>query len=402
MKIVTSSTRYRVTVITRQDRKNPFCLEVRDRLTGEERREGLRDLHECNRRTRREADSRAAALEVDLNAGLAAHLGAVSWEQFRDDYLADLARRCRRASVAEARSVLGMFAVNRGLEVVAAVTSSDVGAFLVSRPGISRATGNKYLRTLGAAFEWAVDRKVLMANPCGGIKPAKVDRTPPRTLTDVDQRERLLAALGKVGADWATAAELILATGLRIGEVSHLTWRSVDLAARRLRVQPEPDGGGNRIAQWSRSWAAKNHGTRVHVLDDDMAGALTDLRGRARYDLGNAGMDGAEVDRLLEPDVSRGSSVRVFGRANADGWAKEFRATVKAACRAAGVPPVGPHDLRRTFATILARAGLDPLALKTVMGHAKIETTERFYIDVDREQAALRAQDYLHRDDETD
>jgi hypothetical protein len=71
----------------------------------------------------------------------------------------------------------------------------------------------------------------------------------------------------------------------------------------------------------------------------------------------------AEVDRLLEPDVSRGSSVRVFGRANADGWAKKFRATVKAACRIAGVPAVGPHDLRRTFATILARAGLDPLAL---------------------------------------
>jgi len=399
MKIITSSTRYRVTVITRRDRENPFQLEVRDRLTGEEHREGIRDLHECTRRTRREADSRAAAMESDLNSGRAARLEAVAWDRFRDGYLADLARRCRRASVNEARSILGMFAANRRPEVIAAVTVSDVTDFLVSRPGVSHATANKYLRTLGAAFEWAVKQAFIPANPCAEIKAAKVDRTPPRVLTDLDQRERLLEALGKVGADWATAADLILATGLRMGEVSHLTWRSVDLAARWLQVQPEPDGGGSLIADWSRAWAPKNHNIGKVALDGDMVGALTELKMRARYDLMKAGMEGGEVDRLLEPDVSRGSSIRVFGRVNADGWAKEFRAMVKEACRAAGVPAVGPHDLRRTFATILARAGLDPLALKTVMRHAKIETTEKFYVDMDRERAALRAQDCLHKGD---
>jgi integrase len=402
MKMITSSNRWRVTVITRRDRKNPFQLEVRDRLTGEEHREGIRDLEGCTRRTRREADSRAAALEADLNAGRAACLEAVSWDRFRDDYLADLARRCRRASVYEARSVLGMFAAGRRPETIAAVTASDVTGFLVSRPGISGATGNKYLRTLGAAFEWAVAQKFIPANPCTAIKTAKVDRTPPRVMTDAGHRERLLAALGKVGADWATVADLILATGLRVGEVSHLTWRSVDLSERWLKVQPEPDGGGSLIADWSRTWGPKNHNTGELALDADMVGALTDLKVRARYDLTKAGMDAAEVDRLLEPDVSRGSSIRVFGRANADGWAKDFRATIKAACRAARVPAVGPHDLRRTFATILARAGLDPLALKTVMRHAKIETTEKFYVDMDRKRAATRALDCLHRDDETE
>jgi len=399
MRIIPQSDRYRVGVIMRPDRGSPFQLRIVDRIAGTVERQVLRDLHECTRRTRREAGNRAAAMESDLNAGRVGRLEAVSWERFRDDYLADVARRCRRASVAEARSVLGMFAAERGPATVAGVTMSDVAGFLVSRPGVSRATANKYLRTLGAAFEWAIERKILPASPCSGIKPAKVDRTTPRVLADARQRDRLLKALGQAGAEWATAAGLILATGLRVGEVSHLTWRSVNLTERWLRVQPEPDGGGNVLADWSRTWASKNHKVRVLALDGDMVGALTDLKPRARLDLQKAGIDDAEADRLLETDVSRDSSVRVFGRANANGWARDFRAMVKKACRAERLPEIGPHDLRRTFATLLARGGLDPLALQTVMGHAKIETTQKFYVDMDGEQAATRALDCLHRDD---
>ena len=395
MKMITASTQYRVTVKKFRHRKNPFQMEVRDRLTGEEHHETIRGL---TIRQRGEAYKRAAAREAELNGG-AARLEAVAWDRFRDGYLADLARRCRRASVYEARSVLGMFAANRGPKIAAAVTASDVTDFLVSRPGVSHATANKYLRTLGAAFEWAVKQAFVPANPCAAIKAAKVDRTPPRVMMDAGHRERLLTVLGKVGAAWTAAADLILATGLRVGEVSHLTWRSVDLAGRWLRVQPEPDGSGSLIADWSRTWGPKNHNTGELALDGDIVGALTELKARARLDLLKTGIDAAEVDRLLEPDVSRGASVRIFGRANADGWAKEFRAKIKAACKAAGVPVVGPHDLRRTFATILARGGLDPLALKTVMRHAKIETTEKFYVDMDRKRAALRAQDCLHKDD---
>jgi len=390
-KTIFDGDRYRVTIISRPERTHPFQLRIVDRVTGSVERRVIRDLTECTRRTKREASARAMALEGDLNAGRVSRLEAVAWEAFEADYLADVERRCRPRSVEEARITLRLFREHRQPDAVTAVTSGDVERFLVSRPGTCRATQNKYLRTLSAAFEWAKSKGLLPANPCAGIGAAKVDRKPPRVLADARDRERLLDALGKAGAEWETAARLILATGLRMGEISHLTWRSVNLAERWLVVQPEPDGGGCLVADWTGTWAPKNHDLGILALDAELAGALAERRSRARYDLLKAGVDAGQADQLLAFDVSRGVSVRVFGQANPDGWGRDFRAKMKAACKAEGLPALRPHDLRRTFATMLARRGLDPLALKTVMRHSRIQTTEQFYLEIDREAAATRA-----------
>ena len=47
---------------------------------------------------------------------------------------------------------------------------------------------------------------------------------------------------------------------------------------------------------------------------------------------------------------------------------------------------VCPRDLRKTFATHLAKAGENPKALKELMGHSDIETTFNYYVDVDTEE----------------
>ena len=65
------------------------------------------------------------------------------------------------------------------------------------------------------------------------------------------------------------------------------------------------------------------------------------------------------------------------------------------------LPAIGPHDLRQTPATRLARGGLDRLALKTVTRHSRIQTTEAFYFEIDREQAAGRAFGMLQDEGET-
>ena len=394
-RVVPPGNRYRVGLICRPEREHSFQLRIVDRQTGAVERQVLHEVQDCTRRGRRQAEGRAAALEADLNAGRVSRMEVASWAAFESEYLADLGRRCRRRSVTEARSVLRLFQKHRQPDTVLAVTQVDVERFLVSRPEACRATQNKYLRTLAAAFEWAKSKGLLPQNPAAKVKPAKVDRTAPRVLADAHDRERLLAALGQVGAEWETAARLILATGLRMGEISHLTWRSINLAERWLLVQPEPDGGGSLLADWSRTWAPKNHSLGILALDGDLTGALTERKARSRYDLVGAGLEGAQGDQLVAFDVSRGMSVRVFGRANPDGWARDFRKTLSAACKAEGLPEIHPHDLRRTFATMLARQGLDPLALKTVMRHSRIQTTEQFYIEIDREAAATRARDAL-------
>ena len=58
----------------------------------------------------------------------------------------------------------------------------------------------------------------------------------------------------------------------------------------------------------------------------------------------------------------------------------------------AGIEKVTPHDLRRTYATMLLDGGVDLLSVQKLMGHARAETTARYDRRAEREavEAARR------------
>lgn len=54
---------------------------------------------------------------------------------------------------------------------------------------------------------------------------------------------------------------------------------------------------------------------------------------------------------------------------------------------AAGIDKkVTPHGLRASFASVLVAGGVDPLTLKTLMGHESLHTTLQSYVSLDQEQ----------------
>jgi len=63
----------------------------------------------------------------------------------------------------------------------------------------------------------------------------------------------------------------------------------------------------------------------------------------------------------------------------------------QAACVAAGVRKIRFHDLRHTFATTLAAAGVPLRTLQEYLGHAEIKTTQIYahYASSEREVEAL-------------
>lgn len=46
---------------------------------------------------------------------------------------------------------------------------------------------------------------------------------------------------------------------------------------------------------------------------------------------------------------------------------------------AAGIPGLGPHTLRHTYATRLRQAGVDVAVIQRLMGHVSVETTARYF-----------------------
>ena len=62
----------------------------------------------------------------------------------------------------------------------------------------------------------------------------------------------------------------------------------------------------------------------------------------------------------------------------------DLKKSFSAACREAGITNFTFHDLRHTFGTRLADAGVDVVKIKELMGHASIVTTMRYIHATDK------------------
>jgi integrase len=98
-------------------------------------------------------------------------------------------------------------------------------------------------------------------------------------------------------------------------------------------------------------------------------------------------------------DTGRGGSDLVFGRTATDPFvASTVRHRAREAWEQAGLQPLGLHEARHTFASLMIAAGENPKAIQTFMGHATIQMTFDRYghlMPGSRDQARTRMDEYL-------
>ncbi len=73
----------------------------------------------------------------------------------------------------------------------------------------------------------------------------------------------------------------------------------------------------------------------------------------------------------------------IFGDGKKAPW--DFKRSFSSACKKAALEDCRPHDLRRTFGTRCAMAGVPPKVLQKWMGHENIETTMKYYVQIPEE-----------------
>lgn len=232
------------------------------------------------------------------------------------------------------------------------------GRFAAERK-LSNRSVQRYVVALHSIFKRAMKVYALPRNPLATVERPRVAR---RAGIDVFSREEVDALVDAAeGAQDGTLYRTAAFTGLRLGELLGLRWENVDFHAATVRVR--------------RTWTDGREGTpksgrdRAVAMMADVAQALGKLRERDRFV--------GDQDLVFCDPLGRHLGY------------KTLRARYKAALERAGLRELRFHDLRHTFGTHAIRVA-DPREVMEWMGHADIQTTQKYLAYKPRRDAARR------------
>lgn len=180
---------------------------------------------------------------------------------------------------------------------------------------------------------------------------------PRRRILTVAQVEALAEAVGPAGSDHV---RMMAYAGLRSSELFGLTWECVDLDQGVLWVRSVAVVVDGRVVQTAPK-------SRNSIRDIHLPQQTQDILSRRQ----RAGLVGT-TDLVFS--APRGG----FDRVN--NWRRRVR--WNEARERINVPDLTPHDLRRTYGSLLRRSGADMRLIQAAMGHESITTTARIYAHV--------------------
>jgi len=198
---------------------------------------------------------------------------------------------------------------------------------------------NKTLAAVRRMCGWAVERDIIPASPCNGVKAPSAERSRDRVLSD-DELRATWQACETIGWPFGPLFQLLILTGQRRDEVAEMRWAEVDLDTRSWTLPKE------------RTKNDKQHQVPLSDAVIEILASVPRIRGKDFVFTMNGekpvcGFDRAKarVDALMREALGK----------PADGREAPARWTL--------------HDLRRTFASGLARLGINLPLIEKSLNH---------------------------------
>jgi integrase/recombinase XerC len=278
-----------------------------------------------------------------------------------DSYAAHMAgKKTRPRTIATYQKALRGFVAQLGDEpTIADVTSTSIGLYQIARADRAPATIAKDLSAIRSYCRWCVRAGLRVDDPTLDLEWPKRSEPIPRCLKQRELRllESILARplplldtkARHVQFRHKRAILLMLYCGLRSSEVPGLDWRDVDLDEETLIVR---DGKGG-----------KDRALPIHAR---VAANLAETP--------EGKQSGAVCGHLNGTPISYKSMPHIFSDRYLGGYGLHISA----------------HMLRHTFAVQLLRNGADIRQIQLLLGHASLETTQRYLaLDFDDKKRAI-------------
>jgi integrase len=326
--------------------------------------------------TRKLAEAALAELVVDTERGTAVDPQRQTLAEYLTEWLADVEGSLRPSTVRLYRTAVQSWIVPR----IGGVRLQDLSPQHLQRlyrelsesgrvdgtGGLSPRSVRLAHQVLHSSLERAEDWRLIARSPASArLQLPRMSRPAMQTWTP-EQARRFLAATAddRLAVLW----QVLLATGLRRGEVLGLRWDDIDLDARRLRVtQTLVVGDGGEPTLSEPKTAA---GRRTVAFHAGLVPALRAHRSRQNEERLLVGSAWSSPDLVFTTAVGTPIHPRNLVR--------EF----KTASRSAGLPEIRLHDLRHTAATLALTAGAHPKQVQEMLGHARVAITLDVYSHV--------------------
>ncbi len=210
----------------------------------------------------------------------------------------------------------------------------------LSRKGIGKRSMQRHLSTLRSFFKYLLKEEKIKTNPASAVPMPKFVRPLPRVL----QKEEILKILEeKEENGWLSKRnkaifELLYATGLRVSELSSLTFDDIDLVQRMLRVKGK--GGKERVVPFGKKAQEAIKEYLKEVPFEEIKYIFLNKNGT----------------KLTSRSI--------------------HRIVVKYAIKILNSKDISPHSFRHTFATHLLQEGADLRFIQELLGHSSLSTTQ--------------------------
>lgn len=215
-------------------------------------------------------------------------------------------------------------------------------SYLASEKYTSKSISRK-LNSIKTFFRFLKSEGTITDDPAVDITHPKYEVKPPRVLSKLEYRALRDAA--RDDPRMSACVELMLQTGIRIGELSRL--QADDLSEKEIRIR-----------------AYESHSERKIPLNQAAKKAL---------------------DRYLNFRPKTRSKSFFVTKTGRPFLVRNIRSSVERYYRLAEIQNATVNDLRHTFIAHQLAAGASPVLVQRLVGHKRLSTTEK-YLDLTREK----------------
>ena len=258
------------------------------------------------------------------------------------------------------------------------------------RQGLSLGTIQIVNSVLNNLFSQAVKNDYLMKNPCMGAILPKGEKKEPRVLTFYEQTLFLAAISGDF---YEPLYQIALCTGLRIGELSALTWEDIDFEKKSLSV--------SRTLLYQKDYRTGEYGFRfqtpksgsskriVPLIPDAVQILKKHQKAQKVYIMTNreewnpvTAMDNLIFTTRHGTPVQEAHMVKRLAAVTGKMNRLEKEIAAKENRMPYIIENITPHTLRHSFATRAFENGLAPKTVQELLGHSNMNITMDLYTHV--------------------